>query len=77
MGGQGIAQILVYAIVLIALGYPLGLYMARVYGPEFRPRWLSAVEGGFYRVVRTGADDGGTRRCNGLRAGGGPDDRRD
>ena len=57
MGGQGIAQILVYAIVLIALGYPLGLYMARVYGPEFRPRWLSAVEGGFYRVVRTRADE--------------------
>ena len=57
MGGQGIAQILVYAIVLIALGYPLGLYMARVYGPEFQPRWLSAVEGGFYRVVRTRADE--------------------
>src|SRR4029077_2675276 len=32
-------------------------YMARVYGPEFRPRWLSAVEGGFYRVVRTRADE--------------------
>ena len=31
MTGQGIGQILVYAVVLIALGYPLGLYMARVY----------------------------------------------
>jgi hypothetical protein len=28
-------------------------------------------------LVRTGADDGGTRRCKSLRAGGGPDDRRD
>ena len=31
MTGQGIGQILVYAVVLIALGYPLGIYMARVY----------------------------------------------
>src|SRR5215468_6594606 len=53
MSGQGIAQILVYAIVLIALGYPLGLYMARVYAPEFRVRWLSGIERGFYRLVRT------------------------
>ena len=53
MSGQGIAQVLVYAVVLIALSYPLGLYMARVYAPAFRPRWLSAIEGGFYRLVRT------------------------
>ncbi len=53
MSGQGIAQILVYAAVLIALAYPLGLYMARVYAPAFRPRWLSSIEGGFYRLVRT------------------------
>src|SRR5580765_6068246 len=51
--GQGIAQILVYAIVLIGLSYPLGLYMARVYAPAFRVRWLSGVEGGFYRLLRT------------------------
>jgi potassium-transporting ATPase potassium-binding subunit len=51
--GQGIAQILVFAIVLIALGYPLGLYMARVYTAGFRTRWLSALETGFYRLVRT------------------------
>ena len=31
MSGQGIAQILVYAVVLIALAYPLGLWMARVF----------------------------------------------
>ena len=53
MTGQGIAQILVYAVVLIALSYPLGLYMARVYAPGFRARWLSGVEGGFYRLLRT------------------------
>ena len=32
--GQGIAQILVYVVVLIALAYPLGLWMARVYTRE-------------------------------------------
>jgi len=54
--GQGIAQIVVFAAVLIALAYPLGLYMARVYAPGFRLRWLSAAEGGFYRLVRTDPD---------------------
>ncbi len=39
--------------MLVALGYPLGLYMARVYAPAFRVRWLSGLEGGFYRIVRT------------------------
>jgi len=53
--GQGIAQIVVYSIVLIGLSYPLGIYMARVYAPTFRVRWLSSVEGGFYRLVRTDA----------------------
>ena len=53
MTGQGIAQILVYAIVLTALAYPLGMYMAQVYAPAFRVRWLSGIENGFYRLVRT------------------------
>jgi K+-transporting ATPase ATPase A chain len=53
MTSQGIAQILVYSVVLIALAYPLGLYMARVYARAFQVRWLSAVEAGFYRLVRT------------------------
>ena len=56
MSGQGISQIIVYAIVLVALGYPLGMYMARVYGPTFRVRWLSGLENGFYRLVRTDRD---------------------
>ncbi len=55
MSGQGIAQILVYAIALIALAYPLGLYMARVYTAAMRPR-ARAVERGFYRLVRADAE---------------------
>jgi potassium-transporting ATPase potassium-binding subunit len=59
MSGQGIAQILVYSAVLVALGYPLGVYMARVYGDRFLPGrafgWLRATERGFYRLVRTDA----------------------
>ena len=53
VGGQGIAQIVVYAVVLIALAYPLGMYMARVFGSLTAPRFLSAIERGFYRLVRT------------------------
>src|SRR5229473_3199573 len=58
MSGQGIGQIVLYAVVLIALAYPLGLYMALVYNSErFLSGgwlgWLRAIERGFYRVVRT------------------------
>ncbi len=58
MSGQGIGQIVVWCAVLIALAYPLGLYMARVYmGERFLAgRWfggLRLVERGFYRAVRT------------------------
>jgi K+-transporting ATPase ATPase A chain len=61
MTAQGIGQILVYIVVLIALGYPLGLYMARVYGDDDfarrgRLRWLGATERGFFRALRV---DGG------------------
>jgi potassium-transporting ATPase potassium-binding subunit len=56
--GQGIAQILFYSVVLVALSYPLGLYMARVYnsdgflaGGSFR--WLRAIERGFYGLIQT------------------------
>jgi potassium-transporting ATPase potassium-binding subunit len=51
--GQGIGQVIVYAVVLVALSYPLGVYMARVYAPAFRVRWLFGLESGFYRLVRT------------------------
>ncbi|MDX6425930.1 MAG: potassium-transporting ATPase potassium-binding subunit [Gaiellaceae bacterium] len=49
MSGQGIAQILVYAVVLTALAYPLGVYMSRV----FESRRVRVTERWFYRVVRT------------------------
>ena len=38
VSGIGIGQIVVYARLLIALGYPLGLYMARVYTGTPLPR---------------------------------------
>ncbi len=53
MGFQGPAQIIVYTIVLIALAYPLGMYMARVYSTLGAPRILRAIEAVFYRLVRT------------------------
>src|SRR4051794_35606326 len=54
MSGQGIGQILVYAAALVVLGYPLGLYMARVYADgAFGWRLLRSLEHGFYRLVRT------------------------
>jgi K+-transporting ATPase ATPase A chain len=49
VSGQGIAQILVYVVVLIALAYPLGMYMARV----FESRRVRVTERWFYRLVRT------------------------
>jgi K+-transporting ATPase ATPase A chain len=52
--GQGISQILLYSVALVALGYPLGLWMARVYNlPRIGGRLLAGVESGFYKVVRT------------------------
>jgi potassium-transporting ATPase potassium-binding subunit len=59
MSGQGITQIVVYSIVLIALAYPLGGYMARIYSAERvggrRLRLLPSTENGFYRLLRVDA----------------------
>ena len=59
MSGQGITQIVVYALVLIALGYPLGIYMARIYAADRvggrRLRLLPSTENGFYRLLRVDA----------------------
>src|SRR3984893_10371902 len=49
MSGQGIGQILLYCVVLIALSYPLGLWMARVYTVPKLP--FAALENGFIRLV--------------------------
>jgi potassium-transporting ATPase potassium-binding subunit len=54
---NGITQIVLYAVLLTALAYPLGIYLARVYTGTLRlPRWLTAPERGFYRLVGTSAD---------------------
>ncbi len=47
MGAQGWGQILLYAAVLVALSYPLGLWMARVYTRERS----DVVERGFVRLL--------------------------
>ena len=57
MSGHGIGQIVFYAAALIALSYPLGLYMARVYNDagfatRGRLRWLGAIENAFLRLIR-------------------------
>jgi K+-transporting ATPase ATPase A chain len=54
MTGQGIAQIVFYAAVLIGLGYPLGLWMARVYTAGRLP--LASLERGFLRLVGGGGE---------------------
>jgi K+-transporting ATPase ATPase A chain len=56
MSGQGIGQILIYIVVLVVLGYPMGIYMARVYnddgfGTRGRLRFLGAIERGFFRAL--------------------------
>jgi K+-transporting ATPase ATPase A chain len=55
---NGITQITLYLVVLTVLAYPLGWYMTRVYAGTLRmPRWLTAPERGFYRLVGTRADE--------------------
>jgi potassium-transporting ATPase potassium-binding subunit len=54
MTGQGISQLVVYALALVAFGYPLGLWMARVYtSANPAGRLLGSVERGFIRLLRT------------------------
>jgi K+-transporting ATPase ATPase A chain len=57
VNGQGISQILVYALALVAFGYPLGIWMARVY-THAQPagRFFDSIERFFLRAVRA---DGG------------------
>jgi K+-transporting ATPase ATPase A chain len=56
MNGQGVGQILFFLGALIVFGYPLGLWMARVYGAFRAPGPLRALESGFYRLVSTQRD---------------------
>jgi potassium-transporting ATPase potassium-binding subunit len=59
MSTQGIAQIAFYVVVLCALGYPLGLFMSRVYEAERAPggRFFVAIERGFLRLVGVRDDE--------------------
>ncbi len=52
MPGQGLLQIAVYVIALLAMAKPLGAYMARVYLDESvgLNRWFARVERLFYRL---------------------------
>jgi potassium-transporting ATPase potassium-binding subunit len=53
VNGQGIGQIVVYALALVAFGYPLGLWMARVYNhAQPAGRFLASVERFCLRAVR-------------------------
>ena len=55
--GNGILQIVVYMVVLIALAKPLGAYMAAVYeGRSVVNRLFAPVERGFYRLIGTRED---------------------
>ena len=52
MTATGIGQIILYAVVLIALAIPLGAYMARVYTGKarFAQRILGPLERGLYKL---------------------------
>ncbi|MBF0463102.1 MAG: potassium-transporting ATPase subunit KdpA [Magnetococcales bacterium] len=56
---NGYFQLVFYVAVLLLLAWPLGLYMAKIYG-EVLPasvRWLSPVEQGFYRLCGVSHSD--------------------
>jgi len=48
MTANGVLQLVLYMVVLLAAAWPLGIYMARVY--EGRPHWLSWL-GGLERML--------------------------
>ncbi len=56
---QGIAQIIFYVVVLLAVTPFLGAYMARVYEGDqvILARWFGFAERGFYRLLRTSPEE--------------------
>jgi K+-transporting ATPase ATPase A chain len=52
MTANGVLQLVLYLVVLLAAAWPLGIFMARVYAekPHFLS-WLSSVERGLYRLA--------------------------
>jgi K+-transporting ATPase ATPase A chain len=59
MTANALVQFAVYFLVLLGLGYPLGKYMARVYGGErvWLTRALGPLERLVYRLARTREDE--------------------
>ncbi len=59
MTANGYLQLALYVAVLLLAGWPLGLYMARVYRDELPGfvRWLRPVERGIYRLGGVKPDD--------------------
>jgi K+-transporting ATPase ATPase A chain len=59
MTTNGYLQLAFYLVVLIGLGWPLGVYMARVYRdePPSFIRWLRPVERGIYRICGVKDED--------------------
>jgi K+-transporting ATPase ATPase A chain len=60
MSTQGIAQIVFYVLVLTALGYPLGIYMSRIYEAREAPGGglFAALERPFLRLVGVHDEEG-------------------
>ena len=57
MSNNGLIQIGVYLLVLLALAKPLGVYMAAVYeGQSAANRWLQPLERFIYRVCGVDPD---------------------
>ncbi len=55
MRGEDVGLVVAYALVLVAIAYPVGLWMARLASPDgVRARWLAAPERALYRLA--GAD---------------------
>ncbi len=56
---QGIAQIIFYVLVLLAVTPLLGTYMAHVYEGDrvLLARWFGFAERGFYRLLRTSPEE--------------------
>ena len=55
MTGQGISQLVVYALALVAFGYPLGIWMSRVYtSANPAGKFLGSIERGCARFVFVG-----------------------
>ncbi|HEY5531973.1 MAG TPA: potassium-transporting ATPase subunit KdpA [Candidatus Anoxymicrobiaceae bacterium] len=58
MTGNGIVQIIIYIVVLIAGAIPLGIYMAKVFNGEktIPDKVLKPLERGIYRITRVKAE---------------------